>query len=157
MSRNPKPTALLKLEKGKLYDQQRERSKAEPTAQIETKPQCPVRFNKKEKQAWKDIGAILDNYGLFTAANALQLELLATAWAQYVDVSDKLSQNPNIILKGPDGGYMYNPYFNAQHKLGKLIEKYAQNLGLSSLALAKIGNFVVRGKKQKDELEDLMD
>ena len=157
MPRNPKPTALLKLEKGKLYDQQRERSKAEPAAQIEIRPQCPTRFSVKEKKVWKDIAAILDNYGLFNAANALQLELLATAWAQYVDVSDKLSHNPSIILKGPDGGYMYNPYFNAQHKLGKIIEKYSQNLGLSSLAMAKIGAAVVHGKKQKDELEDLMD
>ncbi|MFH1672932.1 MAG: P27 family phage terminase small subunit [Pseudomonadota bacterium] len=157
MARPCKPTALLELEKGKLYDQQRDRAALEPKPERELKPRCPARFSKEERKAWNEIAAVLKNYGLFTAANAIQLELLSTAWAQYISVSAELTADPKIIIKGPDGGRMYNPYFNAQHRLGTLVDKYSQNLGLSSIALAKIGSLMLKGKKQKSEMEDLLD
>jgi phage terminase small subunit len=100
---------------------------------------------------------VLKNYGLFTAANAIQLELLSTAWAQYLEASKKLSENPSIIVPGPQEGYMYNPWFNAQHKLGTLVDKYSQNLGLSSMQLAKIGSLMLKKRKEADSIESLLD
>ena len=150
MGRPPKPTALLTLEKGVLYDDQRDRAELEPKPEKELKPRCPARFSKEERKAWKAISAVLKNYGLFTAANAIQIELLATAWTQYIDVSGKLAADPRIIVKGPDGGAMYNPFFNAQHKLGGLVDKYSQNLGMSSTSLAKIGSLMLKKKKETD-------
>jgi P27 family predicted phage terminase small subunit len=152
-----KPTAVLKLEKGKLYDEQRDRATLEPKPVRELKPRCPKRFSKEERKAWREIAKVLKNYGLFTAANAVQLELLATAWAQYLECCQKMAETKNIIVKGPDGGAMYNPYFNAQHKLAQMVDRYSQNLGLSSIALAKIGSFSLRARKQKSEMEDLLD
>ncbi len=146
-----KPTALLKLEKGTLYDKQRDRAILEPQPAKEMKPRCPKRFSKMERRAWKEVAAVLKNYGIFTAANAIQLELLSTAWAQYIDVSAELAKHPAIIVKGPDGGSMYNPFFNAQHKLGQLVDRYSQNLGLSSMQLARIGSLMLKKKKEKDE------
>jgi len=151
MGRNPTPTALLELEKGKLYDLQRDRGKLEPKPEKEIKPRCPSRFSKAERRAWKEIAAVLKNYGLFTAANAIQLELLSTTWAQYIDASAKLAAHPSIIIKGQDGGSQYNPWFNAQHKLGGLVDRYSQNLGLSSMQLAKIGSLMLKKKKEKEE------
>ena len=156
MARLPKPTALLELEKGKLYSDQRDRAGLEPKPAREMKPRCPTRFSKKEKQAWKEIAAVLKNYGLFTAANGMQMELLATVWVQYLECCQKMVDTQKIIIKGPDGGAMYNPFFNAQHKLGALVDKYSQNLGLSSIALAKIGGLMLKAKK-KTEMEDLLD
>ncbi len=151
MPNPPKPTALLTLEKGKLYSDQRDRSELEPKPTREIRPRCPQRFTKQERKAWKDISNVLKNYGLFTAANAIQIELLATAWTQYIEASRKLAENPSIIVKGPDGGWMYNPWFNAQHKMGGLVDRYSQNLGLSSMQLAKIGSLMLKKKKEKDE------
>lgn len=156
MARLPKPIAVLELEKGKLYSDQRDRAALEPKPQREMKPRCPQRFSKKEKQTWKEIATVLKNYGLFTVANSMQMELLATAWAQYIEVSRKLAEHPAMIVKGPDGGLMYNQYFNLLHKLGGLADKYSQNLGLSSIALAKIGGLMLKAKK-KTEMEDLLD
>jgi len=157
MARLPKPTALLEFEKGKLYSDQRDRAAMEPTPQREMKPRCPQRFSKDERKAWKEIASVLKNYGLFTAANAMQMKLLATAWTQYLECCKWMAKSKNIIIKGPDGGFMYNPYFNAQHKLGGLVDKYSQNLGLSSISLAKIGGLILKGKKQKSEMEELLD
>jgi len=146
-----KPLALLKLEKGNLYGEQKEREKYEPQPKVELMPECPSRFSKKEKQAWQEIAGVLKNYGLFTIANAIQLELLSTAWAQYISESLIFAKNPKIIVNGPDGGKMYNEHFNAQHRLGKLVDKYSQNLGLSSIALAKIGTLIAKKKKEKKD------
>ena len=156
MGRHPTPTKLLELNKGKLYDQQRDRGELEPKPEKEIKPRCPSRFSKEERKAWKEIAGVLKNYGLFTAANAIQLELLSTAWAQYVEASRKLAEHPAMIVKGPDGGSMYNPYFNLLHKMGGLVDRYSQNLGLSSMQLAKIGSLMLK-KKKETEMEDLLD
>lgn len=156
MPQNLKPTPLLLLEKGKLYSDQRDRAELEPKPEKRIMPRCPQRFNKDERRAWKQIAAVLKNYGLFTAANAIKLELLSTAWAQYIDVSQKLIDNPGIIIKGPQNNPMYNPYFNAQHKLGLIIDRYTEALGLSSIALAKIGSLALKAK-QKSKMEDMLD
>ncbi|MCK9364015.1 MAG: hypothetical protein M0P74_10530 [Syntrophales bacterium] len=151
-----KPTALLELEKGKLYSDQRDRAELEPKPERELTPRCPRRFSKEERRAWKEIAAVLKNYGLFTIANAIQLELLTTTWVQYLDCCKQMVLAPAIIIKGPDGGSMYNPHFNAQHRLGVLVDRYSQNLGLSSIALAKIGTLMLKSKK-KSEMESLLD
>jgi P27 family predicted phage terminase small subunit len=156
MARPPKPTAVLELEKGKLYSDQRDRAALEPTPERELKPRCPARFTAEERRAWRHIAEVLKNYGLFTLANGMQMELLATAWVQYLECCQKMADSKKIIIKGPDGGAMYNPFFNAQHKLGGLVDKYSQNLGLSSIALAKIGSLMLKAKK-KSEMEDLLD
>lgn len=148
--RNPKPTAVLKLEKGKLYDQQRDRDELEPKPIKEITPKCPRRFSKEERKRWREIAKILKNYGLFTVANQTKMELLATAWTQYIEASEKLAENPPIFIEGPQGGLMYNPYFNAQHKLGALVDKYSDSLGLSSISLAKIGSLALKAKKDKN-------
>ncbi len=157
MGRNPKPTELLEYEKGKLYDRQRDRAKLEPKPKRGVSPRCPKRFGPNERKAWRDIATLLKEYGLCNAANAIGMELLATAWAEYIEVSAKLSEKPDIIIKGPNGGPMYNPYFNAQHKLGQIIDRYAQNLGLGSIALAKIGSVALNAQKQKSIMEELLD
>ena len=148
---NPFPTALAKLGHAKLYDKARDRAELEPKPRRDIRPRCPKRFSKEERRAWKEIAAVLKNYNLFTVANSIQLELLATTWVQYLDCCQKMTETKSIIIKGPDGGAMYNPYFNAQHKLGGLVDRYSQNLGLSSIALAKIGSLMLKKKKEKDE------
>jgi len=157
MSRKPKPTSVLEFEKGKLYDEQRDRQNYEPKSEKEVKPRCPKRFSKEERKIWRSIASILKNYGLFTIANSMQIELLTTAWVQYVEVSKKIAETGNIIIKGPDGNPMYNPFFNAQHKLGQLVDRYCQNLGLSSISLAKMGSLMLKAKKKKNDLEELLD
>ena len=151
MGRLPKPSTVLELEKGKLYDKQRDRVALEPKPAREIKPRCPKRFSKEERRAWKEIAAVLKNYGLFTAANAIQLELLATAWTQYLACCKGMLENPKIVGVTKEGRTSYNPFFQAQHKLGTLVDKYSSNLGLSSIALAKIGGLILKSKREKEE------
>lgn len=154
--RRPKPTSLLAMEKGVLYGDQKERAENEPTANRHIAPRCPQRFSKEEKREWRFFVSILKNYGLLTMANATLLELLATNMAQYKECAAKVAQT-GMIIKSPKNFPIYNPYWTAANKLEEKIQKCLSELGLSSTALARIGALVIRGKKQKSEMEDLLD
>ena len=156
MARLPKPTNLLKLEKGKLYSDQRDRQELEPVAEKEIEPSCPARFTNGEKKAWQEIGLILKNYGLFTVANAVELELLSTAWAQYLAISVKI-KTETLAEKIMLNDQKTDRLFKRQHQLADRIDRYCQNLGLSSIAMAKIGVAVLKKRKQKNEMESLLD
>lgn len=155
--KHPTPTAVLELQKGKLYDEQRDRGDLEPKPRRETKLKCPKRFTDSEKKVWRSLKSVLENYGLFIAANAINVELLTTVWTQYLEMCQKMIETKHIIIRDPVGVSMFNPYFDAQHKLGQLANKYANELGLSSLSLAKIGSLRLKAKKDKEALEDIID
>ena len=160
MARNPKPTALLEYEKGKLYSDQRDRSELEPRSNGELTPKCPAYFNQEEKRAWRQIRIVLKSYGLFNAANAYQMELLATVWSQYLESCRLLATNTRGMLYISDGtprGFKENPIIASQRRYRAEINIYSQNLGLSSIGLAKIGSFALKSKRQRDEMEELLD
>lgn len=154
--RKPKPANLLTLEKGTLYGVQRERVENEPRAERHMVPKCPERFSREEKREWRFFVSILKNYGLLTMANATLLELLATNMAQYKACAEKVAQT-GMIIKSPSNFPIYNPYWTAANKLEEKIHRCLSELGLSSSALARIGALVIRGKKRKSEMEDLLD
>lgn len=157
MTGSPKATAILRLEKGTLYADQRDRSALEPKPAKELKPRCPQRFTKDERRAWRGLAEVLKNYGLFTAANALQLELLAVAWTQYIESGRILADKTKGLLFISDGtahGFKENPILRTQQRLRAEISTYAQNLGLSSIALARIGSLSLKAKKERDAYFD---
>lgn len=158
----PKPHKTLTLEKEKLYGEQKMRGQLEnmPKNGFEVaknrpktvkKIHCPGYFSEKEQKIWRDITAILKMYGLLIPANFILIELLTVAWHQYLNASEKMREDPFLVISGPNGGPMYNPNFTIQHRLGAIVEKYSQNLGLSSVALAKIGSIVMKGATKKDK------
>lgn len=154
--RKPKPTVLLELQKGKLYGDQAARVEAEPKPVKPMIPKCPGRFTKDEKREWRYFKKILENYGLFTIANAPLLELLATNMAMYKECTSRVSSS-NIIVQNPTtGGAMYNPHFNAMNKIEEKIQKCLNELGLSSAALARLGQAVAKGQKNKREEEEFI-
>jgi phage terminase small subunit len=179
--RKPKPAALLKLEKGKLYDQQADRAENEPKAVQELLPRCPTGFSKIQRKHWKYFSQILKSYGLFNAANAPILELLAVDWVLWkeghqgiedlgglVVLADPIS---GAILKTPSempldlgigpkpliGVPRLNPFFKPAMKLEERIMKSLGELGLSSLGLARIGSLVSKQHKAKSKMEELLD
>lgn len=153
--RKPKPTNLLLLEKGKLYDQQRDRAENEPKPKP-IKPKCPKHLSPEAKKEWHHHAKILDKCEIFTIANAPLLELLAVNVSTYKGCLEK-TQKMGILIKSPNGFPVYNPYWTAQNKCEDQIKKCLSELGLSSIGMAKIGNLIVKSKKEKNEFEEMLD
>ena len=144
MGRTPKPTALLQLEKGKLYSDQRDRALLEPKAKRELQPRCPPELTEDERKVWNDFAAVLKNYGLFVAANASNLKRLARAYVL-------LERCEKAISKITPGRLRRNPSFRAMVTIAPLVDRYCERLGLSSTALAKLGSLRLKANKERDE------
>ena len=152
----PVPNEILTLTKGKLYDEQRDRNELTPKAKKELRPECPGRFNEAEKKEWNYFKKILENYNMFTIANAPIMEMLSTNMVQYKDCAEKVS-NTGILIKGKSGDPKYNPYWQAMNILQAQITKGLQELGLSSSGLARIGSLALKANKQKKGIEGMLD
>ena len=150
------PTALLKLTKGKLYSDQRDRAELEPKPKRELRPKCPGRLSKDEKKEWRYFKRVLENYNLFTIANGPIVEMIAKNMVQYKDCAEKVSET-GMMVRGKSGELKYNPYWSAMNLIEAKIIKGLQELGLSSSGLARIGSLALKAKKQKSDLEGMMD
>lgn len=150
MGRTPKPSSLLRLEKGTLYDEQRDRAEFEPAPIQDVEPICPVGFDKKEASAWDFIASHLRNYALLSAANALYLEMAANAW---VDRNEIITEIKKLGRTSRMSKYLKDYLDKTEMKLSR----YFDAMGLSSTSLAKIGSFALKSKKQKTEMENLLD
>jgi phage terminase small subunit len=146
-----KPTALLKLEKGTLYGEQKARAALEPRAVRESRPRCPRRFTKAERKAWHELAAILDAYGLCIAANAITLEMLAAAWVQYLRVSKDLAAQDLVVETAV--GRRPNVLYKVQAQLADRIRGLLADLGLGSCGLAKLGSLQLRAQEALDEFD----
>ena len=153
---HPTPTSVLKLAKGKLYGEQRDRAELEPKPQQDIVPRCPSRFSKDERSIWRYYKKILDNFGLFNLAAGPALEKLCVAEAQYRQCAKAVGET-GLIIKGPGGVPMRNPYQTILMDQQKIILKYLQELGLSTTSLARMGALAVKARKTKDEIENLLD
>lgn len=139
MGRHPKPTAVLKLEKGKLYDVQRDREAFEPQAQREIRPACPKNFTAAERKVWRHYARLTGAYGLFQGGNAGLLQRLATACVLHEQLRNEYLQTamPNVGM--------------AMLRVGRDIDAMEMTLGLPSVARAKLGSLMLKAKKEKEE------
>lgn len=151
------PHEILKLTKGKLYGDQRDRDELTPKPKKELRPKCPKRFDKAEKKEWRYLKKILENYNLFTVANGPIMEMLAANMVQYRKCAKKVTEQ-GLLVEDSNGSTKYNLNWQVMIKLQAQITKELQELGLSSTGLAKIGALALKAKKlKKDGMEDLLD
>ncbi len=147
---NLKPAAVNELNHPKLYGQMAKQAEMEPRSSMV--PRCPKRLSPAERKIWKNIAAVLKSYGLFAAANAIQMEMLSTVMAQYLIASDDLKNKTkgNLFIadgKGK-GGFKENPILRTQQRLRGEISTLCAALGLSSMGMARIG--LASAKKKKE-------
>lgn len=154
--RPPKPTKILELEKGKLYSDQRDRAELEPQAERCIEPKCPTRFNRQERREWRFFRDILKNYGLFNVANAPFLEFLAANSIKYKECA-KIVAEKGIVVKDKLGQPIPNPFWKEMNRIEEKMNKNLDALGLGTKGLAKIGALALKAKKQKSEMESLLD
>ena len=155
MGKPPIPKEILTLEKGKLYGDQAARVAEEPKPLDPMPPERPQHFGEEELAVWDHYAAILNNYGLFQAANTMNLEMLAVNIVKWRKLLNKLRKS-DVVVTSASGWTGINPLFSAKNTLEKEIRADLIALGLSSQGLAKLGALSARGKK-KDKIEELMD
>jgi phage terminase small subunit len=154
--RRPRPSTALALEKGTLYGDQKDRAESEPQAVVVVEPSCPPYFQHEEKEAWSQIAQILRNYNLFLDVNAIPLELASMQLALVRNSKWEIIRRGKTI-KGPNGENWRNPAIKDLFKSTELLIKLCSALNLSAGDMARLGANIVKGKKAKSEMEDLLD
>lgn len=154
--RKPKPAAVLKLEKGKLYDQQARRLEYEPKPYREIIPRCPKTFSKEERKHWKYFSQILKVYGLFSVANAPILEMLSMNRMEYLFCRKKMHEMGGSVVRIGDE-ITTNPFFKTAMKLEERMMDGLKELGLSSVGMARLGSLLSAKAKPRSGMESLLD
>jgi P27 family predicted phage terminase small subunit len=154
--RPPKSSKIHILEKEKVYGDLKDRIAAEPEqTDPNLEPECPASFCAEEKEIWEKCSDILIQYDLFNIANSIILELLVKNIYYYnVCVVDLRDMGMCITNNGKD---VINPFWTMKNKCEDNIMKYLNLLGLSSMGLAKLGCLSVKSKREKSEMEKLLD
>jgi P27 family predicted phage terminase small subunit len=150
-----KPAPLLLLEKGVLYDEQRDRVANTPKEEKPLVPICPKILSRAQRKEWKFFAKILKNYGLFSVANAKHLESLAIYSAVNAEMLAGM-QKTGIIVMSSKKIPVYSPYFHGFNKSFDQMHKCLSELGLSSCGLASLGSLMAKAKKAEG-IEEFMD
>lgn len=150
-----KPESVLLLEKGVLYDEQRDRVANTPKAYRPLVPRCPKMLSMEQRKEWKFFAKILKNYGLFNVANSKHLESLAIYSAANAQMLEGM-QKTGIIVMSSKKIPVYSPYFHGFNKTFDQMHKCLSELGLSSCGLASLGSLMAKAKKAEG-IEEFMD
>ncbi len=151
-----KPIEQLKQEQGgKLYGDQAERDMNTPAPRDKMEPKCPKILPREAKAAWRYMKQILQNWGLFNAANGPHLEMFSVNWAWYEHYRKKAwafeavrDPNEKKIKNNPHLGHMNQFEQKARYNLS--------DMGVGTLGLAKIGQALAKTAK-KEGIAELID
>jgi len=144
------PKEIHLLEKGKVYGELADRIANEPKPAQMMAPECPDHLTELEKTQWEYFSNILDNYGLFTTANATHLEMLAVNMVEWRRVVRKLAKEGWVMTLR--GNVMANPLVGIKNKLEEHIRANLMQLGLGSQGLAKLGALASKARKRDEEV-----
>jgi len=151
----PKASAILLLEKGKLYGDQKERAENEPKAEVIIEPTCPHYFRPSEREAWEYLAEILRNYTIYLDINAPLLEMAAVYLAEFRNSQWEIIRSGKRV-RGSRDRNKRNPAVGDRNKSAELLIKILNELNISASGIARIGSLIV--KKQKEtEMESLLD
>jgi phage terminase small subunit len=155
MSRPPKNSAKLELEKGVLYGKQAARRDNMPKPV--GKPRCPKYFNKDQRKVWRSYSNILDAHGLLSDMNGPLLEELA--WWEWVliEMRSKISEAGDIVTSGETGKNPYSTEFGVQKQASEQKQKICCKLGLSSVDAARVGSILAGTESKKSKVDNLLD
>ena len=146
-----KPASELAGKHGKLYGEQLARVQNTPKPLDKIVPKCPKELPKDAKAAWEYCAAILENWGLFNAANAPHLEMFAANWAWYLHHRKMAYKHE----RGKDK-LKRNPYLGPMNTFEKKAQMNLAAMGVGTMGLAKVGQAMARATK-KEGIEALMD
>ena len=149
-----KPAPLLLLEKGVIYDEQKDRVANEPKAERDMIPKCPKHLSREQRREWKLFADALHNYGLLNCANEKHLEMIAIYSAAWRACLDQINATGMIVEQKKR--MVMNPLLYSLDRISDQIRKCSDKLGLSSTGLAQLGSLISKAKK-KEGIEEFMD
>lgn len=133
MGRNPKPTALKKLQgnPGK-----RRLPVAEPTP-APALPTCPTHIRGAGRKEWRRIASELFELGLLTNVDRAALAAYCAAYGRWVD-AEKFIRTEGLTQTTPNGFLIPSAYVGIANKAIEQMGKFAAQFGFTPASRSRI-------------------
>lgn len=133
MGRNPKPTALKKLQgnPGK-----RRLPENEPTP-APALPTCPAHVRGKARSEWRRISVELVKLGLLTHVDRAALAAYCSAYGRWIE-AEGFIRTDGLTQTTPNGFIIPSPYVGIANKAVEQMGKFAAQFGFTPASRARI-------------------
>lgn len=104
-------------------------------------PRCPSQLSAHGKRAWRVFAKMLTDCGIAKQTDAVALELLCSAYAEYLEASDKVrSAGPVWIEKGEGKipKFAYSPYWAVANRAWDKVKAMLTEFGMTPSSRSKI-------------------
>ena len=123
----PKTPAAMLKDRG-TFRKDRHSDDVDQAAKVAV-PKPPEHLTDRAKEAWRKLGPKLAKVGLLTELDGMGMEVLCQAYADTVDVAQKLGEESLVVTVGENNTPMANP----------LVGIVAKNLATLKWALTQFG------------------
>jgi len=100
-------------------------------------PKCPAYLSPAAKKKWAEIVKNLKNAGVLTLVDGDILGSYCEYWATWFEANEKIVK-VGSVYKGPNGGFVQNPYLSIRRNAAKDMAKLAERLGLDPLSRQRL-------------------
>lgn len=148
MGRNPKPTVLKEVtgNPGK-----RPLSKGEPQPD-RSMPSCPTWLGREAKAEWRRLAGELNRIGLLTRVDRAALSAYCQAWDDFYQATRDIREHGLCIQT--ERGKVRNPASLIRAKAVEQLLQLASHFGLTPVARARIGQFILVPPKDGQGQDD---
>jgi P27 family predicted phage terminase small subunit len=135
--RKPIPTHLkiLRGNPGKRRLNEREPKSNDPL------PECPEHLTSEQRAAWNTFAQSLRSAKIATGLDAAALELLASAYARYLDAASRVAQAGAVWVAKSDADlptFAYSPYYNVMNREWKKVAEMLREFGMTPSSRTRI-------------------
>ncbi|MFZ4773946.1 MAG: phage terminase small subunit P27 family [Terrimicrobiaceae bacterium] len=133
MGRQPKPTALKKLQ-GNPGKRPLNENEPRPVPNI---PGCPSHIVGPARKEWKRLTAELFTQGLLTSLDRAALAGYCAAYGRWVE-AEKAIRKDGLTMVTPNGFLVQTPYVGIANKSVEQMCKFAAQFGMTPASRSKI-------------------
>lgn len=150
--RKPKPTAMKELEgnPGRYPLNERE-PKPEKKA-----PRCPKWLEPEARKEWRRLSKQMEKIGILTEVDMAAFASYCQAYARWKEAEEFITQHGTIV-RTPSGYWQTVPQVSIAQQYLKIMNKIAEQFGLTPASRSRIIAGDGGSKKTNDEMEELLD
>lgn len=149
--RKPKPTAMKELEGNPGRHPLNER---EPKPEKKA-PRCPKWLEEEGKKEWKRLAKQMEEIGILTEVDMAAFASYCQAYARWKEAEEFITQHGTIV-RTPSGYWQTVPQVSIAQTYLKIMNKIAEQFGLTPASRSRIIAGNESGKKTNDEMEELL-
>ena len=119
-------------------------------------PSPPKDLTPEGEELWRNLGKMLLDVGLFTAGDAIALEMLCISYGRMKQANRKVVETGTVLKSTETGGIYQNPYLHVANKAWDQVNKLLSQFGLTPAERTRV-LAAIQDNDEDDLLTQLFD